>query len=103
MPFRREYPVHGTVGRGPGFNIGMSANQKGRDKMESQMVKRLPSGCGLTGAQERGQGVTTSFWREEWDFLFEALGGEGLPVWRPPRGRALWVPGDLFQRGISPS
>lgn len=43
--------------------------------MESQMVKRLPSGCGLTGAQERGQGVTTSFWREEWDFLFEALGG----------------------------
>ena len=43
--------------------------------MASQMVKRLPSGCGLTGAQERGQGVATFILEEEWDFLFEALAG----------------------------
>lgn len=56
--------------QGPGFNTGMSANRKGRDEVARQVVKWLPSGCGLTGAQERGQGAAT--------FILE--GGVGLPV-----------------------
>lgn len=65
--------------------------------MESQMVKRLPSGCGLTGAQERGRKSTTSFWREV-ELLFEALGG-GTSLLESRKGRALAVGAwDLFQR-----